>query len=100
VPRTLTVAQLTALDADLRLSHASHSNNETLFAWLELALANRYEPALPVAERFLGDVGRPLFRTLMASDWGKPHARRIYAATRAGYHSVTTTSVDAVVTAP
>ena len=105
VPRTLTVAQLTALDTDLRLSHASHSNNETLFAWLDLALANRYEPALPVAERFLGDVGRrkfvlPLFRTLMASDWGKPHARRIYAATRAGYHSVTTTSVDAVVTAP
>lgn len=105
VPRTLTIAQLTALDADLRLSHASHSNNETLFAWLDLALANRYEPALPVAERFLGDVGRrkfvlPLFRTLMASDWGKPHARRIYAATRAGYHSVTTTSVDAVVTAP
>ncbi len=105
LPRTLTVAQLTALDADLRLSHASHSNNETLFAWLDLALANRYEPALPVAERFLGEVGRrkfvlPLFRTLMATDWGKPHARRIYAATRAGYHSVTTTSVDAVVTAP
>jgi leukotriene-A4 hydrolase len=97
------VAQLAALDADLRLSHVSHSNNETLFAWLDLALANRYEPALPVADRFLRDVGRrkfvlPLFRTLMATDWGQPHARRIYTEARAGYHSVTTTSVDAVVT--
>jgi leukotriene-A4 hydrolase len=103
IPRTRTVAQLAALDADLRLSHVSHSNNETLFAWLDLALANRYEPALPVADRFLRDVGRrkfvlPLFRTLMATDWGQPHARRIYTEARAGYHSVTTTSVDAVVT--
>ena len=29
------------------------SNAETLFAWLQLALANRYQPAVPVAEQFL-----------------------------------------------
>ena len=36
------------LSAGLTLVSAS-GNNEVLFAWLELALANRYEPAVPLA---------------------------------------------------
>ena len=70
------------------------------FAWLNLALANRYGPAVAPAERFLGEVGRrkfvlPLFKTLMAQgDWGRPIARRTYARTRPAYHAVTTGSVD------
>ncbi|MEO0062942.1 MAG: Aminopeptidase, partial [Pseudomonadota bacterium] len=98
VPRKLEAAQLAALDSQLGLS--ASGNDEVLFAWLDLALGNRYEPAVPVAETFLGRVGRrkfvaPLFKTLMAQgDWGQPIARRIYAKTRAGYHSVTQGTVD------
>jgi leukotriene-A4 hydrolase len=102
LPRELSRQQLGDLDAHLGLSQSG--NNEILFAWLELALINRYEPAVPLAEKFLAAVGRrkfvlPLFRALMdQGEWGQPIARRIYAETRAGYHSVTQNSVDAVVT--
>jgi aminopeptidase N len=101
LPKTLDAAALGDLDVHLGLSHSG--NDEILFAWLELALANRYEPAVPVAETFLATVGRrkfvlPLFETLMKQgDWGRPIARRIYAKTRPAYHSVTQGSVDKVV---
>ena len=101
LPKELSSPQLADLDTSLGLSQSG--NNEVLFAWLELALANRYEPAVPVAEKFLARVGRrkfvlPLFEVLMKEGaWGPPIARRIYAETRAGYHSVTQGSVDKVI---
>ena len=101
LPKELSREELDALDAQLGLSQSG--NNEILFAWLELALSNRYEPAVPLAEQFLARVGRrkfvlPLFETLMGEgEWGEPIARRIYAKTRASYHSVTQGSVDEVV---
>ena len=66
----------------------------------ELALANRYEPAVPAAERMLATQGRrkfvlPLFDTVLGEgECGRPIAERVYARTRACYHSVTSTSVD------
>jgi leukotriene-A4 hydrolase len=101
LPRKLSAKQLASLSKAMNLD--AQRNSEVRFAWLQLALANRYEPALPNVEDFLGTMGRrkfvlPLFKTLMAQgDWGKPVATRIYAATRPGYHSVTTASVDKVV---
>lgn len=98
LPRKLPAAQLQALDRTLLLSKAG--NYEVRFAWLNLALANRYQPAVEPAERFLGEVGRrkfvlPLFKTLVAQgDWGRPIARHIYARTRPTYHAVTAGSVD------
>ncbi len=98
LPRELPQPRLAELDQALRLSQSG--NAETLFAWLQLALANRYEPAVPVAERFLLAMGRrkfvaPLFETLMAEgEWGRPIAERIYARARPTYHSVTTGTVD------
>ncbi|WP_164115779.1 M1 family metallopeptidase [Sphingorhabdus sp. Alg239-R122] len=100
LPRDLSDEELAKLDNDLGLS--ASGNNEILFAWLELALQNRYEPAVPLAEKFLGTVGRrkfvsPLFEALMEQGtWGQPIARRIYAKTRSGYHAVTTGTVDEV----
>ncbi len=101
LPRDLSDAQLAALDKDLGLSKTG--NNEVLFLWLELALENRYEPAVPAAERFLGTVGRrkfvaPLFEALMEQgDWGQPIAKRIYTKTRPTYHAVTQGTVDKLV---
>ena len=100
LPGKLSAAQLAKLDADLALSGSG--NKEVLFAWLELALANRYDPAVPVAQRFLGEVGRrkfvaPLFKVLMAQGaWGTPTARQTYHKTRPGYHAVTRTAVDKI----
>lgn len=98
LPRTLSVARLAELDRSIALSNSA--NAETLFAWLKLAIDNRYEPAVPAVERFLTAMGRrkfvaPLFEALLAEgDWGRPIARRIYAGARPTYHSVTTNTVD------
>lgn len=103
LPKKLPNEELAKLDGDLGLS--ASGNNEILFAWLELALQNRYEPAVPLTQEFLETVGRrkfvaPLFETLMdQGDWGKPIAKRIYNKTRSGYHAVTTGTVDKTVLA-
>lgn len=103
VPKALPAGDLAQLDSTLSLARTG--NNEELFLWLELALQNRYEPAVPQAEAFLSNVGRtkfvrPLFEVLMEQgSWGEPIARRIYAKTRAGYHAVTRGAVDKVVAA-
>jgi aminopeptidase N len=98
LPRQLPEPRLAELDRALRLNESR--NAETLFAWLQLALANRYQPAVPAAERFLMSMGRrkfvaPLFETLSKQgEWGRPIAARIYAKARPTYHSVTTGTVD------
>jgi hypothetical protein len=98
LPRALDRPRLAELDRALRLSESG--NAEILSAWLQLALANRYDPAVPAAERFLLSMGRgkfvaPIFRTLWGQgEWGRPIAERIYARARPLYHSVTTGQVD------
>jgi aminopeptidase N len=98
LPRQLSQQRLAELDQAFRLTESG--NAEILSAWLQLALANRYEPAVPAAERFLLGMGRrkfvaPLFESLMAQgEWGRPIAERIYAKARPLYHSVTTGTVD------
>lgn len=98
LPRELPQPRLAELDRALGLT--ASRNAETLFAWLQLALANRYAPAVPAAERFLLSQGRtkfvaPIFKTLMGEGaWGEAIARRLYAEARPTYHSVTTSRVD------
>ena len=98
LPRELAQPRLVELDKALGLSQSG--NSEILSAWLQLALANRYEPAVPAAEQFLLRMGRgkfvaPIFRTLWGeAEWGRPIATRVYARARPLYHSVTTGQVD------
>ncbi len=100
-PRVLSETDLAALDGQLKLS--SSGNNEELFLWLELAMENRFDAAVPTAEKFLSQVGRtkfvaPLFKALMGQgDWGQAIARRTYEKNRASYHSLTQASVDNLV---
>ncbi|MGO4687443.1 M1 family metallopeptidase [Brevundimonas sp. 2YAF1] len=97
----LTNAQLADLEKTLNL--ANEGNAELTFAWLQIALAHRYEPAVATADRFLTSQGRrkfvlPLFQTLWnEGDWGRPIATRIYAKARPLYHPVTSRSVDQLV---
>jgi aminopeptidase N len=100
LPDTLTTAQLAALDE--RFAFTRTGNSEILFAWLRKAIAAHYEPALPALEHFLTTQGRrkfvrPLYEDLMRAEWGRPLARRIYAAARPTYHPVTQGTVDAIV---
>lgn len=101
LPEQLTAAELASLNDSLSL--AGSGNNEVLFLWLEAALRNEYQPAVPQAEQFLARVGRnrfvaPLFRALWdTGGWGRPIATRIYGETRRGYHSMTRGNVDEIV---
>jgi aminopeptidase N len=102
LPEKLTTAQLTDLDRTFRLSE--RRNAEVLFAWLRVAIRNHYEPAMPALERFLTSQGRrkflkPLYEDLMKTDWGKEDARRIYAKARPLYHSMSTTTLDPIISA-
>jgi hypothetical protein len=100
----LTPAQLADLEATLKLRE--EGNAELVFAWLQIAVQHRYQPAVPTLERFLTTMGRrkfvlPLFTSLWAEgDWGRGIATSLYARARPGYHPVTTNSVDAVVGRP
>ena len=101
IPREMNSAELAALDEALKLS--ASTNNEELFLWLELAMQNRYEAAVPAVEQFLAKVGRrkfvaPLFEALMEQgSWGQGIAKRIYTKTRPSYHAVTRGTVDGLV---
>ena len=98
LPRQIDGQRLRGLDQQLRLSETR--NNEVLYAWLSLAVANRYDPAVPALERFLTTQGRrkfvrPLIEALAKDrQWGRPIAARVYAQARSGYHPITTRDLD------
>jgi len=100
LPRQLPAERLAALDRTYNLSNTR--NSEVLFAWLRLAIANRYDPAVPAIERFLTSMGRrkfvaPLYEDLVKQGaWGRPIADRVYAKAGPTYHSVTGGTVDKI----
>src|SRR5690606_8452568 len=70
LPDTLGTESMAALDDAFGFTQSG--NSEILFAWLRLAIRNRYEPAMPALDRFLTTQGRrksiaPLFQELMDS---------------------------------
>ena len=100
LPASLTPAQVAALDKSFGLSQ--RGNSEILFAWLRVAIKHHYTPAMPALEHFLTTQGRrkflkPLYEDLMATDWGKAEAKRIYQRARPLYHSVATATLDGIV---
>jgi leukotriene-A4 hydrolase len=101
LPQTLTTEQMKALESAYDLNR--RQNAEIRFAWLRLVIAHRYEPGMRNLREFLSSQGRrkfvlPLYKDLMAQKgWGEAMARKLYKATRPGYHPVTQTSVDAVI---
>ena len=98
LPRKLPKGRLDALQAAYGLNGTG--NSEIRFAWLSLAVSNRYDPASPSLQQFLTSQGRgkfvsPLFKAL-ASDkqWGLPIAKRIYPKARPLYHPLVTRGLD------
>ncbi|MGI4878878.1 MAG: M1 family metallopeptidase [Janthinobacterium lividum] len=98
LPRKQDAARLGELDRTLGLS--ASPNPYIRSAWLVLAIANRYDPAIPSIEQYLPSVGRmllvvPVYRALKAEgSWGMPIAQRVYAQARGSYHPVTVGAID------
>jgi aminopeptidase N len=98
LPRKLPKARLDALERGFGLN--TIGNSEVRFAWLDLAIANRYDPAVASIEQFVTSQGRRKFVrpliTALAEDqqWGRPIAARLYAKARPLYHPITTRDLD------
>ncbi len=98
IDRKQSNANLELLGRGFGLARAG--NNETRFAFLELAVANKLDAAVPAIEDFLMTQGRrkfvrPLLTALYADrEWGRPIAQRVYAKARSSYHPVTTRDID------
>ncbi|HEX7930271.1 MAG TPA: M1 family metallopeptidase [Sphingomicrobium sp.] len=98
LPRKLATARLGELNRRLNPNQAG--NYEVMFCWLDLAIRNRFDPAVPALERFLTTQGRrkfvkPLIETLAKdSQWGRPIAARIYREARGSYHPITQRDLD------
>ena len=98
IDRKQPTERLAALDRAFSLSRAG--NSELRFAFLTLAVANRYDAAVPALEEFLTMQGRrkfvkPLITSLAEDkEWGRPIAARVYRKARAGYHPVTIRDLD------
>jgi leukotriene-A4 hydrolase len=99
LPDTIPQMRLAELDSTFKLS--TIGNSEILFAWLQIAIKNRYQPAFAALDHFLTSQGRrkfvrPLYTELAKTDWGRAMAMDIYGRGRPTYHSVTSTSVDQI----
>jgi len=98
IDRKQPLDRLEALGRGFGLARAG--NNELRFAFLDLAVANRLQPAVPAVEDFLMTQGRRKFvrplLTALAEDsqWGRSIALRIYPKARPLYHPVTTRDLD------
>ena len=97
LPRQMPKLRLDALDQAFGLNAVG--NMEVRYAWLDLAVGNRYDPAVPSLEQFLTAQGRrkfvrPLIKALAETPWGKPIASRIYARGRSLYHPLVTQELD------
>ena len=100
VPRAIGTDRPVFWDATFRFTQSG--NSEILFAWLRVAVARLYDPAVPAVERLLTSQGRrkflrPLYEDLMQTPWGQPVARRTYAQARSTYHAVSAQTLDGIV---
>ena len=101
LPRKMGKGQLDELNRGLGLNEDQY-NKEIQFAWLELVVNNRYDPGVPLLEKFLQSNGRGKFvRPLITSlaedkQWGLPIARRVYAVSRSLYHPIVQRDLDAL----
>lgn len=99
LPADLTAAQMAKLDAQFQFTKTG--NNETLDAWLVLAIRTKYAPAQPVLESFLSRVGRqkflkPLYTEMAKTAEGKTRARALFAKNQANYHPIAASSIEAL----
>jgi aminopeptidase N len=98
LPRKMPTSRLEELNRRLKLNEAG--NYEVMFSWLDLAIRNRFDPAVPALEKFLTEQGRrkfvrPLIETLAEDKaWGRPIAERIYRVARPSYHPITQRDLD------
>ena len=98
LPREQSAMRLAELDDGLNLSRSANAYVQS--AWFEIAVANRYDPAVPAIKDYLKNIGRilllrPVYAALLQQeDWGRLIAEGSYATAKAGYHPLTQKVVE------
>ncbi|QGW63834.1 aminopeptidase [Lysobacter soli] len=97
MPETLKPEQLAALDAAFHFTGTP--NGEIAQRWYPLAVRSGYTQANPAAAEFIARVGRrklimPTYAELVKTPEGLKLAEDTFAKARAGYHPITTQSVE------
>lgn len=99
LPETLSGEQMAQLDA--AYGFTGTANGELAQRWYPLAVRSGYRAAYPEMEAFLQRVGRrklimPTYTELAKTDEGLALANAVLERSRAGYHPITTASVERV----
>ncbi len=89
---------------DERFALTGRGNMEVLVAWLELAVASGYAPAVERTTAVLRSVGRmkylkPLYRALLSRPETVALARETFAAAEAGYHAIAAAGIRGILAA-
>ena len=100
MPETLSVDQLSALDAAYRFTGTP--NGEIAQRWYPLAVRSGYTRANDAIVAFLQAIGRrklimPTYEALAKTPEGLKLAEETFAKARPGYHPITTGSVEGVI---
>jgi aminopeptidase N len=100
MPETLSVEQLSALDA--AYAFTGTPNGEIAQRWYPLAVRNGYTQANEAIVAFLQTIGRrklimPTYEALAKTPEGLALAEATFAKARPGYHPITTGSVERVI---
>ena len=99
-PKTVSAAQLKALDSRFKLTGSP--NAIIASDWYKLAIDSGQAAALmPQIEAYLGHVGRmklisPIYRALAATEAGKLQAKAIYKKVSSGYHPIAQQTVERI----
>lgn len=99
LPSELSPEQMADLDKSFAFSLSG--NSEILAAWFPHVIAHSYQPGYTPLEKFLMGVGRrkflkPLYTKLAETPEGLERGRQIYRKARPGYHSVSSSTIDAI----
>ena len=97
MPETLSKAQLAELDAAYHFTGTP--NGEIAQRWYPLTVRSGYTEARPAIAEFLSRIGRrklimPTYAALAQTPDGKAFAQQVFDKARAGYHPITTGSVE------
>lgn len=100
LPQTLTIEQLTQLDA--AYGFTGTDNGEIAMRWYPLAVRSGYTQANEALAEFTARVGRrklimPIYAALVKTEPGLALAKEIFEKARPGYHPITTASVEALI---
>ena len=92
LPKQIPVDDCKYLEEALGLEAKNDANHYAFF--YAICITSGYQGSLPRVEEFISKNGRllyikPIFLAMIATDWAKPHARRILESVQERHHQIT-----------